>query len=209
MLGLETPWKLLGIIFLYFNIILDKVDGELARYHNTFSLKGIYWDEINHLIIPPLFWIFSAYGILHISVFQQGLFMTTAALGAMALMVNRIVHSLAPQIYAKKYMKHPEHFPFSEKNMQDISLSPRHQFSFLRPIGHLIHQLQDFFIIISLSSLVLIFEYLFRRDYIFHPIFGWYIVGMSILFILFACENMLRKGALITQHIEDINASRK
>jgi len=42
----------LGLIFIYFGFLLDKVDGELARYKNEYSIQGIYLDELYHFLIP-------------------------------------------------------------------------------------------------------------------------------------------------------------
>ena len=47
----------LAIALAYLNILFDGVDGEIARLRNTFSLKGVYLDAINHLAVPGLFLI--------------------------------------------------------------------------------------------------------------------------------------------------------
>ncbi len=44
--------QITGICLVYFGFILDKVDGEIARYKNIFSLQGVYLDELYHLVIP-------------------------------------------------------------------------------------------------------------------------------------------------------------
>ena len=43
-----------GIFLVYLGFILDKVDGEIARYKNTYSLRGGYLDEVYHMLIPNL-----------------------------------------------------------------------------------------------------------------------------------------------------------
>src|SRR3989344_7467067 len=56
-LGLTPASKLAGIFFLYLNLVFDRVDGEVARYKGIYSLKGIFLDELNHLLVPPLFFL--------------------------------------------------------------------------------------------------------------------------------------------------------
>lgn len=41
-----------GIILVYVSFLLDKVDGEVARYKKEFSLLGMYLDEVYHLLVP-------------------------------------------------------------------------------------------------------------------------------------------------------------
>ena len=39
------------------HIIIDVSDGEVARYNNTLSINGSYWDSIIHLILYPLIFL--------------------------------------------------------------------------------------------------------------------------------------------------------
>ncbi len=46
---LQSPWVALagyGLVLVYF--MLDKVDGEVARFRRVFSLRGVYLDELGH-----------------------------------------------------------------------------------------------------------------------------------------------------------------
>jgi len=40
------------------HIILDMSDGDIARFNQSFSSRGKYWDRLNHSIINPLFCFF-------------------------------------------------------------------------------------------------------------------------------------------------------
>ena len=51
----STAVLMVGFILLYISFLLDKVDGEVARYQSSQSVGGIYLDELYHLLIPPLF----------------------------------------------------------------------------------------------------------------------------------------------------------
>lgn len=39
------------------HIIVDMADGDVARYNNKFSIRGVYWDSMAHSVINPLFFI--------------------------------------------------------------------------------------------------------------------------------------------------------
>lgn len=45
----------LAVLVLYVAFLLDKVDGELARYRNTESWSGVYLDWLFHRLVPMLF----------------------------------------------------------------------------------------------------------------------------------------------------------
>ncbi len=44
-------------LLLYLSFLLDKVDGEIARYHGTESWSGVYLDWLYHRLVPGLFHI--------------------------------------------------------------------------------------------------------------------------------------------------------
>jgi len=52
-------WSMLiGSILLFFHIIFDNCDGEVARYRGNSSISGSYIDRANHMVISP--YIFAA-----------------------------------------------------------------------------------------------------------------------------------------------------
>lgn len=205
-LSLDWHYKLFGVFLLYLSILADKVDGELARYRKTYSLSGIYWDEISHLIIPPLFWISLAWGISDISIYGDRRFLIiVSALGALALMANRVIHSLAPQIFAKKYIKYADKFNLPQR-IDDI-IQPNRSQGIIKTVARAIHHLQDFFIIISITAVIIILEVATRRDILFHPLLAYFVALMSPLFIFFAIENTIRKARSIETDITKIKST--
>jgi hypothetical protein len=51
---LASPGLLAGLgacLLLYISFLLDQVDGEVARYRKTCSLRGVYLDELRHLVV--------------------------------------------------------------------------------------------------------------------------------------------------------------
>lgn len=54
-------WNLVGVAVFYLSFILDKVDGEVARYLRRGSLRGTYLEQVYHFLFEPLF--FAGVGI--------------------------------------------------------------------------------------------------------------------------------------------------
>lgn len=54
---------LIGFIFLYIYYLSDEIDGEIARYKKQTSLRGIYYDEVGHLIFLSCFFTSFGYNI--------------------------------------------------------------------------------------------------------------------------------------------------
>jgi hypothetical protein len=60
---LDNYWaSLAGGLILILNIILDCVDGEIARFRNTSSLQGAYLDRLIHIIVSPFIFIGITFG---------------------------------------------------------------------------------------------------------------------------------------------------
>ncbi|MBI3607788.1 MAG: CDP-alcohol phosphatidyltransferase family protein [Nitrospirae bacterium] len=49
----EPGWNLAGFCLLYVAFLLDKVDGEIARYRRTASVHGILLDRLHHRLVEP------------------------------------------------------------------------------------------------------------------------------------------------------------
>jgi len=58
MLFIDHPFMpLVATICLFVYHLLDKVDGEIARYHKKTSREGVYLDEIGHSLVFPVFFV--------------------------------------------------------------------------------------------------------------------------------------------------------
>lgn len=145
--------KLIALFLFYFNLLLDRVDGEVARYKQQFSLKGIYLDELNHYIIPPLFFLSLAWGIKDITVYHESLILLAGIWAGFAVLLLRLTHNLPYGIFLKKYIKHRDLFllPTSSPSISDL----RTQYSIPYILIRFAHQFQDFFITLFLFALVL------------------------------------------------------
>jgi len=61
------PWYIfVASIFLILHVVLDFVDGEVARYGNNSTLTGKYLDEVNHSITVPILLLCISFGVFGI-----------------------------------------------------------------------------------------------------------------------------------------------
>lgn len=64
MMAFGSLWMMfIGITIIHFTIVLDNVNGEVARYKKEGSLIGTYMEEIYHVVSTPFIFFSFAYGI--------------------------------------------------------------------------------------------------------------------------------------------------
>ncbi len=203
------PFKIAGAILLYANILSDKVDGETARFRiqekrGKVYLRGVYLDELNHLIIPPLFLLGVTLGIISNFPYNTSILAFTGLFATLSLPFLRVYHSLAPQIFMKKYIKHPELFsPLPHANEPDPIFQIKKKYSPLKKFIQAIHQLQDFFIIVFLLFLSFLGEItmpMFRP----HLLSGLLVVILGIILPLIVIENSIKGFFQIEHRVRDI-----
>jgi len=61
-LGYEY-WFLVGAILLHIWYLIDHVDGEIARYRNSSSVSGIYFDKMVHYIVHTSYYFCLGWGV--------------------------------------------------------------------------------------------------------------------------------------------------
>ncbi len=192
LLSLAWQWKLAGMALLYLHLLLDRVDGEVARYKQIYSLEGIYLDEINHALIPPLFFFSLAWGIAETSLIAPSFILAGGATAAFASMLLRITLNLPYQIFMKKYLKYHTLFPLppSAVTTRDI----RAQHALLYPIAKVAHQFQDFFVTLVIFALAMISERLVTSYGFLYPFTAYLLVGYAVYLSFVVMEN-IGKGA--------------
>jgi phosphatidylglycerophosphate synthase len=77
--------QLAGLFLCYFAFLLDKVDGELARYRDERSVRGCYLDEWYHVLAPTSLLL----GVFLIPAYTHSLAMTVLLILAVTLSVVR------------------------------------------------------------------------------------------------------------------------
>ncbi len=93
--------------------LFDKADGDIARFRKTYSIVGIYLDELGHAV--AFAGIFVGLG-LHIAWRTPGggalvAVLLTSTLGALAMVLSRQHKSVGFLLYAQNVLTHPELVP--------------------------------------------------------------------------------------------------
>ncbi|OGZ42278.1 MAG: hypothetical protein A3C80_00380 [Candidatus Ryanbacteria bacterium RIFCSPHIGHO2_02_FULL_45_43] len=204
----QDSWelKITGIAALYVHTLLDRVDGEVARYKKRASLKGIYLDEINHLIIPPVFFLSFTFGMPPFTVVPDLFLYIGGVTAALSFIVIRITNSLSQLIFIKKYIKSPELFflPNTTHGNGDIDGNLEKPELFDIP-ARLFHLTQEFFIILLVLGAVMMFERLTLLDYMFYPLTSWLTLVFGVLLFLIAVENVIKGWFIVEFNIARIS----
>lgn len=172
-----------GILLLQFWYYLDHVDGQIARFHNTSSLSGRFFDFwMHHLIHAPIFFALGWY-----------LFSKTGAAGwvivgfvvAMAMMMFNICSDIQCKTFFEKISKEPalqkrervSHAPGLESTEKSKSL--------VRRVFSCLHKSCEIHVLlIVLSVAVLIELFFFPRGELRQLLFIYYAFAVLLIAIL-------------------------
>ena len=101
-------WALAGALVLLAHHLVDKVDGDIARFRKVYSIVGVYLDELGHGL--AFGGIFLGLGV-HLAWSSEGIgriaILTTATIGALAMVLGRHHKSIGFQLYAQHAMTRP------------------------------------------------------------------------------------------------------
>lgn len=91
---------LLGLAGFYVYFLLDKVDGEIARYRGKQSLRGICLDYLGHMAVPPL--VPLSMGGFLAGQSRIGWFWLAGAVGALAVLFARAAREIPAGMVLQK-----------------------------------------------------------------------------------------------------------
>lgn len=197
-------FKLIALFLFYINLLLDRVDGELARYKRQFSLKGIYLDELNHYVIPSLFFLSLAWGLKDTTIYHESLVLLAGMWAGFAIILLRLTHNLSYGIFLKKYVKHSDilSLPASSPSVADF----RKEYSLLHTLLRFLHQFQDFFIIIILFAFALGIEHYIALNAFLFPYVPLLLFGYAIYLPLVVIENIIKGVLTIESRIKEFSS---
>lgn len=114
LLAMRSPVQAFcGAVALVAHHLLDKVDGDVARYRGHHSIVGVYLDELGHGV--AFAGIFLGLGLHLARAAPAGagavLDLTVASLGALAMVMGRTQKSVGFLLYAQHALGHPELLP--------------------------------------------------------------------------------------------------
>lgn len=177
-LGTKSALFISALVFQLW-YVLDHVDGEIARYKKQTSLTGIYFDNISHYIVHPLFFFCLGLG----SFLRTGGLLNLIAgfvAGLSLVLINIIV-----DMY--EFMLKDKGKAINEGQKQSNGKSNR---SILRKLFSLLHQLCTFPVIIDVFIAFALMNLILKKDsiviflwfYAFFATFVW--IGRLSYFIL-------------------------
>ncbi len=79
----DPAFAVLSYILFRLHIVIDVSDGEVARFNQTYSLNGAYWDFMIHVVLYPLYFIAMSFALY--SHFGNEQFLIIGMLGSMAI----------------------------------------------------------------------------------------------------------------------------
>jgi phosphatidylglycerophosphate synthase len=164
---------LAGALVFAMHHILDKVDGDVARYRGRHSIVGVYLDDLGHSIAFGGLFLGLGAHLAHGEPTPRAALIPVlvGAVGALAMVMGRTQKSVGFQLYAQHVMGHPELMPeehasrwhvFSrraahrDRGEDDAETASNHSFSsWLRDV---VLQLSDFSVMLMLVTLLTVAE---------------------------------------------------
>jgi phosphatidylglycerophosphate synthase len=123
LLAMHSPaLALTGALLLAVHHVLDKVDGDVARFRGRHSIVGVYLDDLGHTIaFAGVFLglgVHLAYGAPYPRIALMPVL--AGAVGALAMVIGRSQKSVGFQLYAQHVMGRPELMPQEEASRWDV-----------------------------------------------------------------------------------------
>ena len=181
-----------GLVLIYLSLLLDAVDGEIARYRKVFSLRGIYLDLVNHLVVFGVFFLGLTLTVSEVWTAPNFAVLIAGAIGSITMGMRRAVGDLPRVLFVKPYRRHPELFNIptnpvhgnAESAPSESSISLR---KILRKVLWGLHELHEGGDMIVVLVIAYIGESLFFPGASHHLILSWIVIfygTMSCLYLI-------------------------
>lgn len=115
-------WNLLGFVLLYGSFLLDKVDGEIARYRHKQTVRGIFLDRLHHRFVEPCLYV--AVALHEIRSGAPGGLLAAALLTALLANIIEEHQQLAPFILIK-HLRETGQVPQTRAGSPGLAVWPR------------------------------------------------------------------------------------
>ena len=108
LVAFSSPWiALLGYALLIGYHLLDRVDGEIARFRGLFSLRGIYLDNAGHYLTGAGVFIATTYRYAPL-VSDSQIIWLIGTIGALASVMSRVEKHASFQLFSQYVLEHPQ-----------------------------------------------------------------------------------------------------
>lgn len=172
---------ILGFVLLYIYYISDECDGEVARYKKATSLRGIYYDEISHLLFLSFFFVSLGFFIYRIN--GDLLYVFLGVFGSFFLQGIRIIRKIAVVTLPKSDMKR-----IVNKETEELEInSPKKSFAkLMKTISiNLVNGFSHYIVITTVFLICIVLYFLYDYLTILELIMIIYVIFMSVVFISF------------------------
>lgn len=108
LMGVRDPIVAVGgCALLLFYHLLDRVDGELARYHRRYSLLGVYLDNAGHYLTGSGILVATAFRLAPAAPDSQVIWLA-GSIGAVAAIMSRVEKHAPYHLFSQYVMANPE-----------------------------------------------------------------------------------------------------
>ena len=112
MLAFTSPLiALCGPLIYVIYVLLDKVDGEIARYSKRFSIVGVYLDELGHNLSEAGMFVGLGLHLVWQNAQDSIYILATAMIGALCMIMIRSNKSVGFLLFAQNILAQPELLP--------------------------------------------------------------------------------------------------
>jgi phosphatidylglycerophosphate synthase len=167
---------LLGALVLAAHHVLDKVDGDVARFRGRHSIVGVYLDDLGHSVAFAGLFLGLGVHLAHGAPSPRAALIPVlaGAVGALSMVMGRAQKSVGFQLYAQHVMGRPELMPppESESRWHVLSRGAAHRdrgeeegvapenHSFASWLRDVVLQLSDFSVMLVMVLALVFAEYL-------------------------------------------------
>lgn len=199
-----------GFLLLYAGILLDAVDGEIARYRRTFSLPGVYLDLVNHVAVHAMFFLGLTLWVSEARTAANMLVLICGALGALAMSMRRANGDLHRVLFVRPYSENPVVFSLPAvpaqrpSGTEDVSATHgRSLFIFLKEGLYDLHESAYMLIVIAGAYAA---ETLFFPGVPHFPLLSWVVVFFGVTSCLYLIKEVIGNFRSVETKIAAIEA---
>lgn len=185
-----------GLALIYISLLLDAVDGEIARYRKTFSLRGIYLDLVYHLVVFVVFFLGLVFAVSGVWTDPNLVVLAIGVVGALTMGMRRAVGDLPRVLFVREYSEHPERFPASPTRVTfPEGTGPSQSHTTLQKIVRAIlwglHELHEGGDMIVVLVGAYTGELLFFPEVPHHPILSWVVIFYAVTSCLYLIREII------------------
>ena len=190
-----------GLALIYLSLVLDAVDGEIVRYKKNYSVRGVYLDLVNHIVVFGAFFFGLTVGVSEAWSVPNIPLLIVGSLGALAMVMRRANGDLYRIIFVRPYRERPEIFKIPPHTpAAGRTEAVRESFSLRRSVRFLLwcaHELHEGGYLIVTLAVAYGAEVLLFGGVPHHPVLSWVIVAYAVTSCVYLAREIASEFRLI------------